>query len=85
MPNLTRYSLSIFKITNVEGEHLELGTYEYNHAPWVPRRGEFFRFRDPYPPNRPYDHTETAGRVQEVVTAFYGTHVHIEIYIQPRK
>ncbi len=69
--------------TSDDLDHLEVATYANLAAPpWVPPTGSYFRFRDPYPPNRPTDHREIAGHVGQVVTLFYGTSTTIEIYLK---
>ncbi len=88
------YSLRIYKFIQPKHEHdlnhELLGSYENLTAPpWVPRQGEFFRFKDPSPPNgfgglMPTNHQETAGRVTDVVTMHYGASTTIEVYILPR-
>lgn len=81
------YSFRVFKnVPSPDGlQHVELGSYDnLLQPPWVPREGEFFRFRDPQPPGKPTDHRETAGTVRNVVTCFYGTNTTIEVYIEPR-
>jgi len=81
------YTFRVFKNVQQDGnlDHVELGTYDgLPTPPWVPREGEFFRFRDPHPPGRSHDHRETAGYVTNVVTCFYGTNTTIEVYIEPR-
>jgi hypothetical protein len=84
------YALRYFKFVPVPDrtllDHVELGCYESKDVPWVPREGEFVRFRDPNPPDgyggrRPTNHNETIGYVKNVVTMVYGTSTTIEVYL----
>lgn len=84
------YTISYLKMrtptTEDELDHVELGSYDVGGlAPWVPRKGEFFRFRDFHPPNKEVNHTEVAGYVKDVVTVLYGNTTVIEVYITPRE
>lgn len=81
------YTLRIYKFLNDMNEHILLGGYALplGVVPWVPRQGEFFRFCDHRPPGMAIDHTETAGRVEEIVTVFYRSQIVIEIYLRPRR
>lgn len=85
--SLPSYTLRIY--TYVCGQpaqdHVEIATYDYDATPppWVPRKGEFFRFRDHCPPGRSPDHREVKGYVEDIVTVHYGTRVVIEIYLKP--
>ena len=88
------YCFRIFsEYTDIGGttQHRQLGCYDHlSNPPWVPRKGEFFRFRDPHPPSgypndkafQGAEFTEFAGEVSEVVTLFYGTRTTIEVYIK---
>lgn len=80
------YTFRVFLNETAHGEthHRELGAYEnLESPPWIPPVGSFFRFRDPYPPNKAYDHVEKKGRVKDIVTCFYGTRTVIEVYLDP--
>ena len=81
------YTFRIFRYVTPETpdalNHREVATYEgLEVPPWVPPTGSYFRFRDSSPPGKPTDHREVAGRVDEVVTMFYGTCTVIEIYLK---
>lgn len=81
------YALRIFQYQNDDGSRtneVELGSYESVGPPWVPRVGEFLRFRDHRPPGKAVDHAEKAGYVMDVVTVVYGRCTVVEVYIGER-
>ena len=80
---LVYYICSVDALGRVSEDHRPLGDYTFSETPWVPRMGEFVRFRDYAPPGMPVDHNEKVGRVVEVVTMFYGTSTVIEVYLAP--
>ena len=89
MTAMRHYTLRIFRFVTPKDEgdldHQEVAAYEVEAPPWVPPQGSFFRFRDSSPPNRPTDHREITGYVDQIVTVFYGTRTTIEIYLKDTK